>query len=405
MSAQSGQRFIDAVVFFRWWSQGQQRFNAWEKRKQLLVLAPFLVAGVLARLWAQTGYRNPDFHAYLVVSQGVLDGENPYETGRYNYGPVWFLVMGAIRSVAYGADHFRLALALLFSVVDVAIALILWRKGYGLGAALFMLAPVGIAISGQHQQFDNMAIFLALVGGILAARSRASEMRTSDWLALAFLSGSLMTKHIFLLLPLWLAYQQRGALKRLAYLVIPGIAFLLSLAPFMYLNMSAVLDNVFFYRSFNNSPFLNHLLPEQVAARVLDQGLGVIIFLALVAVLGLMYRRVSGIELVMVYAVTAVVFTSAIADQYLAIPLIAVTALLNLGYVVWLGWSSIFFLGNPETISIPVLEPLHAFAFTTSEQAYQDLFLPLLAGWIIMSVALLRSQSRIHNRSVTESRV
>jgi len=371
----------------------QRRFNGWERSRQILVLAPFLLSGVLARLWAQTGYRNPDFHAYLVVSQVVLDGENPYETGRYNYGPVWFLVMGMIRSVAYGADHFRIALALLFAVVDVLIALVLWRKGYGLGAALFMLAPVGIAISGQHQQFDNMAVLLALIGGILAARSRSQEMRASDWLAIVFLGASLMTKHIFLLLPLWVAYQQRGTLKRFAYLVVPVAIFLLSLSPFMYVNMGAVLDNVFFYRSFNNSPFLNHLLPEQVAASILDQGLGVIIFLALVAILGLVYRRVSGIELVMVYAVTAVVFTSAVADQYLAIPLIAVTALLNLGFAIWLGWSSVYFLGNPETISVVGLESLHALVFTTSEQAYQDLFLPLLLGWLIMSFALLRRRA------------
>lgn len=386
----SSVKFILNFVFFRWWQGAQGQIGSWSISRQLLFFAPFAGLGLAGRLWAESGYRNFDFTSYLIVSDATLAGENPYETNRYNYGPVWFLILAGLRLGAQDADSFRLALAVFLAVVDLLIAAVLLRKGYALGAALFMVVPVGIAISGQHQQFDNFAILLALAGALLVRNSHDPRLHRSDWLAIGLLSASLTTKHIFVLLPLWFAYQQRSWAKKALYALIPGAAFALSLAPFLYLNAQAVLDNVIFYDSFNNSPALRNLLPGLVATQILDRGLGVVAFLLVVGFLGIFFTRIKGIQLVMVYAVTLVLFSSAIADQYLAIPLVAVTSFLNIGYAIWLVWTSIYFLGNTETISLPVLSSIRPYVFNTPDQAYQDLFAPLLLGWVLMLMWMFR---------------
>jgi len=116
----------------------------------------------------------------------------------------------------------------------------------------------------------------------------------------------------------------------------------------------------------------------------------VVAFLLVVGLLGICFSRITDIQLVMVYAVTLVLFSPASADEYLAIPLIAVTSFLNIGYMLWLVWTSIYFPGNPETISLPGLSTIRPYVFNTPDQAYQDFFTPLLLGWVLMLMWMFR---------------
>lgn len=378
------------LLFFRFWQSSQAAIGQWSSTSRWLFMLPFFIIGVLLRLWAQTKPANYDFASYLIVSTAVLNGENPYETGRYNYGPIWFLLISAIRFVASESEAFRLLLALVLTAADLALAYLLLRKGYALGAALFLLSPVAIAITGQHQQFDNLAVLLAVAAALLVTRTRSSHIFARDWLAIALLAASLTTKHVFIVLPVWLAIQQTGWRRKCAYLLVPPAVFALSLLPFMALNPSAVMTNVIQYNSFNNVPFLKALLPDQIAVQLAGRGLAVPLFLAIMVALGFLFRRVRGFELALLYSVSLVVFTSAVTDQYLAIPMAGAAAFLNIGFAAWLLWASIYLAGNPDTLAAPMFTELRPYTLLTAEQAYQDLFMPLAIGWALMAWWLTR---------------
>jgi hypothetical protein len=105
------------------------------------------------------------------VSTAVLDGKDPYELFGYNYPPPWLVTLALIKAVTHSTETFRLGISLLLIVIDLGIALLLLRRGYGLAACLFLLSPVVIAISGQHQQVEGIAVFFALASAVWDADS------------------------------------------------------------------------------------------------------------------------------------------------------------------------------------------------------------------------------------------
>lgn len=378
-------------VFFAWWRDLNTRWSAWPRSWQFLLLLAAASAGLVARLWASNFPYNYDFTAYVAVSDTVLGGGNPYETGKHNYGPIWFLIHASIRRLLEDPEAFRLGLALLFAVVDIAIATLLQRRGYLAGAALFLLAPIGIAISGQHGQFDNIAIALAL-GAALALRRGGSETRigASDLLSVLLLGASLSTKHDFLVLPLWFALMQKSWLRRAIYAVVPYAIFWLSLLPYWIINASPIREYVLNYRSNPNAPAFYMLLPDEIVWGWVNRGFIAVIFLLLLLALGWYYRRIPAFEATLIYGITLVVFSPAIVDQYFAIPMPGIAAFLNLGFLAWMVFVSIYLLGEPEDFNLPIFNTLKLHLAPYQEGTYKDQFVFLFVGWVIMNLWLER---------------
>ncbi|NDC42048.1 MAG: hypothetical protein EBZ77_10945, partial [Chitinophagia bacterium] len=134
-------------------------------------VASLLITFVM-RLWLSTLGHNFDFESYMEVVGLMERGKNVYaETCRYNYAPAWMWILLGLKT-AFGAQ-FRLAVAVVPSLADIAIAWLLYRRGNKLPALLFVWAPVCIMISGFHNQFDNLAILIALLA------VRYAETRTN----------------------------------------------------------------------------------------------------------------------------------------------------------------------------------------------------------------------------------
>ena len=382
---------VGTFVFFSWWRDLNARCAAWPPSWRWGLILATALAGLLARLWASRFPYNYDFTAYVAVSDTVLGGGNPYETGKHNYGPIWFLIHSTIRRFLEEPDAFRLGLALLFALVDIAIALLLMRRGYLAGAALFLLAPVGIAISGQHGQFDNIAIALALAAA-LAFRRGGSEIRigSSDLLSVMLLGLSLSTKHDFLVLPLWFALMQGSWLRRATYAVVPYAIFGLSLLPYWVINSAPVRDYVLSYRSNPNAPAYYLLLPDEIVWGWVNRGFIAVIFLLLMFALGWYYRRLPAFEVTLIYGITLVVFSPAIVDQYFAIPMPGIAAFLNLGFLAWMVFVSIYLLGEPEDFNLPIFNTMKLHLAPYQEGTYKDQFVFLFVGWLIMNVWLRR---------------
>jgi len=176
---------------------------------------------------------NYDMESWYVVADISWHGGNVYaETDRYNYGPVWSLILQALDLLA-GHRHevLRYLIAGFLSLADLGIFLLLCRLVNPLAGVLFFLNPVSILISGYHSQFDNVAILLGLWSVQLLGDDFSRPMNRRKLLGLLVLSLSLMTKHLLFAFPLWLAVKQKGLAQKAIVLLLPVLCFLLSFAP------------------------------------------------------------------------------------------------------------------------------------------------------------------------------
>ncbi|MBX7144472.1 MAG: hypothetical protein K1X79_08495 [Oligoflexia bacterium] len=299
------------------------------------------------RLWLSTLGNNWDLDSYWIVSELFGEGLAPYGfTDRYNYGPVWFVVLGILRKFLQiiGSDNIsslHALVAALVSLADCGMALYLFRT-VGLSASVFFaLNPISLLISGYHSQFDAIPISIGILSCVLVSRSRAG--RYHDCVLGAVLLGfSLATKHILIFFPFWLwACLQNAPRKfRLTVLFVPYIVFGVTLLPFLIdpSSMKGVLQNVFAYRSRSGSGLTALAIEfclqwahvgvanlQQISFLVFTISmLGVGLYPALRAT-----REISPMEAYYCYLICLVAFSVAMADQYLAIPLVALSATIH----------------------------------------------------------------------------
>ena len=118
-----------------------------------------LLVGLLLRLVLPFRGFNYDIESWKIAADIMAHGGNVYgETGRYNYGPIWFHILhglDVIPGTGFGEFFaFRYKVAAFLTCVDVAIFVILLRRFNVLVAALFFLSPISIIITGLHSQME-----------------------------------------------------------------------------------------------------------------------------------------------------------------------------------------------------------------------------------------------------------
>lgn len=377
-------QFFSRFVLFEWWSKLSNRVNGLSRKHKILLFTFVLVVGIAGRLWAQTKPSNFDFNVWLTASQSLLDGNNPYALAQFNYGPTWLGIITGIRYTAPDTEVFRLLIAIFLAAVDVGIAVVLIKKGYALAAVVFFLSPISIAISGQHQQIDNLSILVTLIAIVIAARSNPTRITNADWIAVLLLGLSLSIKHVFLLLPVWLALRSGTIMKRVLYLTVPYLVFGLSLLiPFLSAP-ETVTQTMIQYGGANNSPVLYFLLPDQMMAWVISWDGTKVFFAIALIVSGFIFRKIRLFEFTLIYTITAVVFSWAIVNQYLAVPVAAMAIWMNLAFLIWIVQSTIFLWGDPTTLNVPILNAIQPHTFLEFDVVAKDLFIWIFAGWLIL---------------------
>ena len=379
---------LNTLVFFTWWVRLQQRVQAWPRSRRWSLVGVCAVLGVAARLWAQTLPGNWDFGQWINVSTAALEGKDPYELFGYNYPPPWLITLALIKAVTHSTEMFRLGISILLIVIDLGIALLLLRRGYGLAACLFLLSPVVIAISGQHQQVEGIAVFFALAAMTVLAASKQDRISARDWQMAVLLGVSLSFKPVFLLLPLWLACRPGPWRTRLFRLLAPLSVFgLIFCTSFLVYPPREVIQKVLEHSGANNSPFINAFVPGQLAPWVLDHGGGKLAFLVLLAAAGWLFRRLAPFESALAYSITAVVFSWAVVNQYLAGPMAAVAVFLNLGFLIWLLLAALYLGGSADVFNLCVLRSIQPHVLLDWQQVMRDLFPWILGGWVLFVFA------------------
>lgn len=318
-----------------------------DNRRMRVFFALALVSLVAKLLIACLG-NTFDMESFQLVARLVNDGKTAYaETPRYNYGPVWMGMLGAARwlqmwlldSDALGILHIKIAGLLAYADVVLAFALAV-RFSYVAGL-LFLLNPVSLLLTGYHSQFDNLAVMMGLLGWLLVCgkpgeHGGGTEKRATRelWWGAGLLGLSLMTKHILIFFPLWIWFRRDVTWRwKLALTAIPYGLFLLGFVPFLFdpASREGVVENVFKYRVSYMTGFYPRLVNLVVPQNVIDRALGwipvfggfkAVWFVSMMAA-GWLLRRVPLKEYLLFYLVAMVVFSVQLADQYLAIPLIA----------------------------------------------------------------------------------
>lgn len=337
-----------------------------------------LGVGIWLRFLATGGGFNYDFVSYRIIAE-ILErrGLVYMETWRYNYGPVWFYVLRVLDLIgrALPGDpqvNFRLALVALLTAVDLAIWAILDRRYGRLVGLLFFLNPISILITGYHNQFDNLAIALGMVGVQLYGEPDERALSRRKLAGVAVLGLSLMTKHLLFLFPFWLALRQQGWRTRAVVIMVPVAIFLAGFLPYWSAQQIGIVEHVFRYQSADNGP-LYRLLPEVLH----ELGIARLLWFALLIGGAFVFRRFDGFESLLFYSGLMVAGSPALANQYLAIVMPLVAVMFNpwfAGYALLGAWHLLIDVNGLR------LPPPAALAAIDRELYYLGLVLLLWAG-------------------------
>lgn len=304
-----------------------------------LTVVGIILLGVTLRLLLPIRGFNYDIESWKIAADIMAHDGNVYgETGRYNYGPIWFYILHFVNQSFGGFGElvaFRWKVAVFLTGVDIAIFWFLLRT-YGVWiAALFFLNPISIIITGYHSQLDSLAVLIALSAAAIIHKWKSPLGLGAGLIVLGL---SLSTKHILFFFPIWLAIKQKTWIARLLALGLPYALFLLLFVPFWQDGSDGIMKNVFLYRSYNNAPFWHVFTPEFLYTSVPP----VLLFFSSLLILGFYWRKETVLNSLNYYLITVVIFSSAVANQYLVIPTPAIATQWNWGYGLYSAFSTIF---------------------------------------------------------------
>ncbi len=344
--------------------------------------------GIFLRFFIMTFGHNYDFESYKVAGEISGNFHNVYaNTERYNYGPVFFCLQGLLYNISHISPDwettYRVLIVLVLTLFDLGITLFIAKKYSVKKALIFFLNPISIFITGYHNQFDNIAIFFALMS--IWYFNEDKKYSKKDILFILFMSLSIVTKHIFAIFMLFIILKKGLPLKkRLVYAFVPSILFLLSFLPFIFSSgaLEGIVHNVFLYNSANNSPLLIGVLQ----AVNVPKSLYTIIFLSLMTVTAFMCRKKKYDESILIYTIALVAFSSAIANQYLVIPLAAL-CILETGFLkyIYMALCSIFLFINIDGLNMldAIKAKSHLLGGTVSLISYS------LLAWVLLIILLV----------------
>jgi hypothetical protein len=350
---------------------------------------------------------------YLNSQLYVQDKSVYASTERYNYGPIKYHVLGAVRIFGEkigktSVTDFQNHIAITLAIIDCLLFLFI-LKLFGKNAAfIYIASSISILISGSHGQHDNMAILFGLIGWGLYQKNWKNPSQYKYCLSAIFFGLSLMAKHILFLFPIWLLFgnnDKRISLKEkalftfLIYLIfVGGFVGELSRHPDVIDSaLKGIVTHVINYRSVYQhsfiTPLLDLFLPEGFVKANFswmpvfkDYTFFYILFLSLY---GFITSRKWGSrnEYLPLYLAASLAFSPAVAPQYAVIPLIAMAAFSN----------------NLSLILFHFVTVAHMFPFygvTTQNMYDQPLYLKIFdLTLLVPNIGLLKSVSLVASQA------
>ncbi len=371
-----------------------------DSRPTVALLALIALSGVAARLAVSTLGENYDMESWWLVSSLVLDGESFYaSTHRYNYGPLWAVLLGAARALSRwsGEDtihRFHFVVAALLSLFDVATAGLLLRRCGRAGFAFLMLNPVSVLITGYHSQMDGVALFFAVAFWLRFASAPPTlgvSLSTG-----ALLGVSLVAKHILLPFVPWMLLVRRPFLKffpgALAAAACAAAVFGLSFLPWAFdpASLAGLRANVVEYRSTEGLSLLAMLWPLPASAFPMRSAFLLLLSLAGVATACL---RHAWRDDLFSYLLILVALSSGVQDHYLAIPLVS----LALSLASPLAWGYVF--AATATLLVSGWNIGYLLGIPPAPSAHAALFVTAQGLALLLGIATVRRAMRVPPRA------
>ena len=342
------------------------------------ILASILIFGIFSRIWiSQFGF-NHDFSMWKYNLELFNNGESFYAFEKYNYSPLWIHILHLLDSIYINLENseeiYRLKIVIFLTIIDVLIFFCL-LKNYSLKIGLiFFLNPISIFITGFHNQFDNTAVLLGFLAMLLYEKNN-KEGRII--LPLILLGISLCAKHIMFFFPIWLFFKEKNLSKKLLILIVPYSIFFISFAP--YLNqLNYIIENVFLYKSQDNGPFWNMFTPYFLHAYIDKKTL----FSIFIIILGFLLKNRGLLNIYLLYLLSIVIFSSAIANQYFAIPLIAIAIFWNWKYLIFTILCCIVFILDGDALNIKYFSEFLNWDLRSTRILYHPIIFILLIGFL-----------------------
>ena len=324
----------------------------------IFILLLVVLNGTIIRLiMASAYYGNYDMQSYEMVTDIAARGDNVYAlTGRYNYSPVWFMILSFLKYVQIQLSivSFHFVVKSFLCLVDlttlVFLLLIASLKKISLPkvAMLFYLNPVSFLITGYHGQFENLTVLMIVIGlfAYLKLNQKPVWGITLLWFFAA--AGMIIKHNVFYELIICL----NRAIKRywIKFLLFAGAVclFLALFIPYWSTGKEGIINNVFMYSSGGGYGIVSLLRFPQFKYLFI---IGMFVFPLFLGERDIIRQCLLGF----LFFIT---FTSGIAIQYFVLP-VAIGALFpSKGFLFYCLAASMFILGSGKNVFVPGLHLL-----------------------------------------------
>ncbi|MGA2324553.1 MAG: hypothetical protein ABSG22_11995 [Sedimentisphaerales bacterium] len=250
--------FIAGVALFLINSGGHQLSVS--KTKTAIMVAMVILAGTLIRLiLAKVVFGNFDMQSYETVVGILNEGGNVYaKTARYNYSPVWFMVLLALKQIQLAFDiPFYFVVRTFLCCVDLlTLGVLLFianiRKLPPVRTAIFFyLSPVSFLVTGYHGQFENFAMLMVLIGILMYLRFTARPVLGTALLWLFATAGMIVKHNVFYELVICLQSSIKRYSIKLFLFAVSVVIFLLLFVPYWKTGSKGIIEHAFKYGSYS----------------------------------------------------------------------------------------------------------------------------------------------------------
>jgi hypothetical protein len=351
-----------------------------------VMLVAALGVGTWLRLFlAWHFFGNYDMDSYGVVSDIVVKGGNVYaETDRYNYSPLWFNLLGVLKSLNlhYPAIPFHFMVKAFLTLVDLVTALFLAkiasleRKPILPVVVLFYLNPVSILITGYHGQFENLAMLPVIAGIYLFLKCGRGSIVGSVLLWSLSTAGMIIKHNVFYEVIICSRHLSRRLWGSGLLFAVALAVFCLTFFPYLKQGSDGILRNVFMYSSqtgwYGTSEIVltikNTVLPAISKASGVSCStncgdetvvtVAKLCFLLGICLFPFLLGRHDLVRKCLLGTLFFVAFTTGMAVQYFVLPVALASLRISGFFLLYSLVTSIYIMGCPSNLNLPMLNQI-----------------------------------------------
>lgn len=324
------------------------------KSRMILTVAMVILAGTIIRLiLASAVYGSVDIQAYEVDVDIFGKGGNVYaETSKYNYSPVWFLVLFALKKIQLAVPgvpfHFVVRSFLcgvdLLTLVFLLLIAGIRKLPVTRTAIFFYLSPVSFLITGYHGQFENFAMLMVLIGIFMYLWLADRPILKTALLWLFSTAGMIVKHNTFYELIICLHFSIKRYWIKTSLFVASVAIFLLLFVPYWETGSKGIINNVFNYGSDFGVYGLTYVL-KLPALKYL--------FILAMFIFPLFLKSKDIIAQCLLGTLFFLTFTTGIAIQYFVLPVALGALRPSKVCLLYTFLATLFILGSVNNVYIP----------------------------------------------------